>query len=146
MLLLQILLTKIFPVSTSQTWTFLSHPQLTNLQVISTCSVETSTTCIYTRGFFSICRSYIYIYNFKINHLKWKYTCNQHIPTIDSAEFEKLIFISYGLNKKEDKRGRHVDDQILRLYSLSLSLSPSTVVIDASLWDRPFMTPCVVVL
>lgn len=41
------------------------------------------------------------------------------IYRIDSAEFEKLIFISYGLNKKEDKRGRHVDDQILRLYSLS---------------------------
>lgn len=58
----------------------------------------------------------------------------------------EINFISYGLNKKEDKRGRHVDDRILRLYSLSLSLSPSTVVIDASLWDRPFMTPCVVVL
>lgn len=42
-----------------------------------------------------------------------------NIYRIDSAEFEKLIFISYGLNKKEDKRGRHVDDQILRLYSLS---------------------------
>lgn len=41
------------------------------------------------------------------------------IYRIDSAEFEKLIFISYRLNKKEDKRGRHVDDQILRLYSLS---------------------------
>lgn len=41
------------------------------------------------------------------------------IYRIDSAEFEKLIFISYGINKKEDKRGRHVDDQILRLYSLS---------------------------
>lgn len=39
------------------------------------------------------------------------------IYRIDSAEFEKLIFISHGLNKKEDKR--HVDDQILRLYSLS---------------------------
>lgn len=120
MLLLQNLLTKIFPVSTSQTWTFLSHPQLTNLQVISTCSVETSTTCIYTRGFFSICRSYIYIYNFKINHLKWKYTCNQHIPYWFRRIWEiNFYFIRITVNKKEDKRGRHVDDQILRLYSLS---------------------------
>lgn len=74
---------------------------------------------VYTLEVFFQFVDHIYIYNFKINHLKWKYTCNQHIPTIDSAEFEKLIFISYGLNKKEDKRGRHVDDQILRLYSLS---------------------------
>lgn len=32
------------------------------------------------------------------------------IYRIDFVEFEKLIFILYGLNKKEDKRGRYVDD------------------------------------
>lgn len=46
------------------------------------------------------------------------------IYRIDSAEFEKLIFISYGLNKKEDKRGRHVNRSDIKIVlSLSLSLT-----------------------
>lgn len=76
---------------------------------------------IHYRFFFNLYIIYIYIILKSI-------ILNENILAIsiyriNSAEFEKLIFILYGLNKKEDKRGRHVDDQILRLYSLSLSLS-----------------------
>lgn len=64
-------------------------------------------------------KEYIYIYIILKSIILNENILAISIYRIDSAEFEKLIFISYGLNKKEDKRGRHVDDQILRLYSLS---------------------------
>lgn len=74
---------------------------------------------VYTlEGFFQFV-DHIYIYIILKSIILNENILAISIYRIDSAEFEKLIFISYGLNKKEDKRGRHVDDQILRLYSLS---------------------------